>query len=186
MKPELRPISYNGLIIKPSRGAYSCPYKCGAGSKYPAPKWKTEKGLMKHLSQCCMRPEAVRQRDDQQKRDGIIAAQKAELFQRKQSEMLEICNYSLGQKVCYIATTIVKPRYEQRGGRMVKVRYEDVLRFDGAVAVIKRIGWTGQTYIFNGEMYESDLFKTIEEADKEAKRRTEGDAMRRTIAEECR
>jgi len=48
-------VEFEGLKIKPSRGAYRCPWGCG-NPGFPPPKWKTAGGFLKHLSACKNKP----------------------------------------------------------------------------------------------------------------------------------
>lgn len=56
-------IIFENVTIKPSKlGYYKYPFKCH-DSRYPQPKWKTEKGFMKHLEKCNMKPSTVLKHD---------------------------------------------------------------------------------------------------------------------------
>lgn len=136
------PIDFEGHLVKPDkRGFYRCPYACG-DARFPARKWKTEAGFRKHMGECGYRPSAVKARltaDEARKAADEI----------RKAEALATCPYKIGQRIHYVREVILKPTHEPRFGRMARVRYEAVKRFDACEAVIESIGWNGQWVFIN-------------------------------------
>lgn len=124
-------IEFEGKIVKPKSGHYKCPYKCGRPD-YPQPKWKTESGFRQHMEKCTGKPsykKAQAERNDERKKQ----------FEAIQAEVLSNFEYKIGDVVCYVKELILKDTHEQRGTRMVRVRYEAVKKFEARQEEIKSI-----------------------------------------------
>lgn len=51
-------VEFEGLVIKPNRGVYRCPWGCG-NPGFPPPKWKTPGGILGHLKKCPNKPDKI-------------------------------------------------------------------------------------------------------------------------------
>lgn len=138
------------------------PYKCEHCRKAPKVgvwarnwKWKTERGFKNHR---CYKDELKLQEKRQKENE-------AELVKR-----IEEAGHVVGERVIYCSFFVTKPSHEWRGTRKVKVRYEEERTYyarEGTIDKITRYG-----YLINGtEIRDSDIFDTLEAADKEAEKR---------------
>jgi hypothetical protein len=140
---------------------FKCPFgKCGQ-SGYPQPTWKTEAGLERHKLKCRLNPDVQRQDDEKitfAKKQADIAVS---FFLEENTPDLAV-----GQQVWYIEGHDVKPTHVNRGGRMVRVRYEAERRFSVREMIIEKItaliGWDKKPYFSFQNSYvakcRSDLF----------------------------
>jgi len=132
MEDKVAVIEFEGVKIKPSKsGVYKCPFNCHTGN-YPAPKWKTEQGIMKHLKSCRSRPSNVKRLAENKEIED-------EIFEGLKKKALAMVTQKVGDKIYWVRKIIVKDTHEQRGNRLVKVRYEPVLRFEACETEIKTI-----------------------------------------------
>jgi hypothetical protein len=97
---------------------------------------------MKHLNEC-PRSAAGRKRTEEKDRLARIAA---EAYKAK---ALAAIGHKIGDTIHFVHEIIVKPEYEQRGSRQVRMRYEPVKRFVGKTDRIERIDWLGQAVFLN-------------------------------------
>ncbi len=135
-------IYFEDRKIPPGKdGQYRCPFRCGS-SGYPARKWKTMAGFMKHLNEC---PKSAAGRKRTEEKDKL-AREAAEAYKAK---ALAAIGHKIGDTIHFIHEIIVKPEYEQRGSRQVRMRYEPVKRFVGKTDRIERIDWLGQSVFLN-------------------------------------
>lgn len=121
------------MEIKPNKqGFYKCPYCPPSTNGYPARKWKTEKGILKHLSECNYTPEKMLLKKEKEESDKI----KFDILVR---EALQLLNIGNGDRIYYVKSIVVKPEYEWRGNRRVRVRYEEVLKFEACSVMVHSI-----------------------------------------------
>lgn len=167
-----------------------CPFNCHR-SDYPKPTWKTEKGFRKHMAECPKRPSLLK-----------IKEENSELEQGHylylQKEVLKSIPYDIGDKIAYISRIVVKPEYEQRGNRQVRIRYEPVLRFEAFETKIYSISFRDSKYFpsaeyvkqnllfFNNGISIGDICLNIEVAKLLAQKKTLEDLEYRNHASMCR
>lgn len=178
-------IEFEGAKIKPSKtGVYRCPFKCHR-SDYPAPKWKTEQGIMKHLQTCSKRPSNIKRLAENKEVEDMI-------FEGFKKKALEMVTHKIGETIYWVRKIIVKDTHERRGNRMVKMRYEPILRFEAKESVINSFGIISQNnyapsaeYLldnclyFNGSIHVQNLRASFDEAQREAAERTKRDEEHR-------
>jgi len=114
-------------------GYYLCPFNCHRAD-YPRPKWKSEKGFRTHMASCPKRPSLLKLKEENNELEQGH-------YLHLQKEVLNAIPYDIGQKIAYVVRIVVKPEYEQRGNRQVRVRYEPVLRFEAFEAEIRSISF---------------------------------------------
>lgn len=135
-------IYFEDKKIPPGKdGQYKCPFKCGRAG-YPSRRWKTMAGFMKHLNEC-PRSAAGRKRQEEIDKAQRIAAEEYK------AKALAAIGHRIGDTIHFVHEIIVKPEYEQRGSRQVRMRYEPVKRFVGKTDKIERIDWLGQAVFLN-------------------------------------
>jgi len=142
---------------------YYCPFDC-SDKRFPKKKWKTEKAAIRHVHACYLQPEAIKEREEnaaikkeQQEKEASINNKKAQ----------EIAKYKVGEMVYYVDYYVTKPTHEQRGSRMVKVRYEEERRYIAKSAVIETITGSDKAVWYNGCIPQSGVM-TWKEAEKQA------------------
>uniref|UniRef100_A0A6M3LDM6 Uncharacterized protein n=1 Tax=viral metagenome TaxID=1070528 RepID=A0A6M3LDM6_9ZZZZ len=150
-------IEFEGKTVIPKNGIYRCPFHCGANG-YPQPIWKTETGFRRHMPKCPKRPsllEAMR-RDENAK----IKADEC----RRDNDLSKVTQ-NIGDTIHFVRTITVKPTHEQRGNRMVRVRYEPQLRYESGTTRIESINWLSSRGVyFNHGIFLSDLYTSADEA----------------------
>jgi hypothetical protein len=172
-------IDFEGELVKPSKlGVYRCPYACHT-SGYPAPKWKTEKGFRQHMTKCSSRPSRIRENE------AYEVKRRAEQEQQL-AEAIDGFKYKIGDKINYVEQDLIKPRYEQRGHRMVKVRYEDVYKFSAANTIIRSFSWYSGSLMINGSIYAFYVTDTYEEAQEKAAKKQKAHDEANAFASFCR
>lgn len=149
-------IDFEGKLVTPKRGVYSCPYRCHSGS-YAPPKWKTEKGFRKHMGECRCSPSAWQRQQAEQE---ALAAERA----AKIEEALATTGLRIGDKVFVSSYTVTKPTHAQKFGRMVRVRYEEGRHYYGAAITIESFGFHGGLTINSRGIPLSALKPTLAEA----------------------
>ena len=171
---ELKDIIFEGITIKPKNGVYKCPFKCG-NPGYPTPKWKTEKGFLKHLNSCYKRPSLItKQENDKQ--------ELLDELEKVKQEYLPTIKYKIGDKIWFVRKIVEKDTHEWRFTRLVKVRYEPILRFDAEETTIRSINFDepyfhvtleniGRLLYFNNGIRSSDIMNK-EDAFRIAKEKT--------------
>lgn len=178
-------IEFEGKIVSPRAGIYRCPYCKGNNDpRYPAKTWKTEKGFRSHMESCHKKPSAVAKRDAAAEQKRIADEEKAEAQAIMDANAKETSPVKIGETVHVCDYYVSKPCYEQRGSRMVKVRYEEERVYYGRsfqVQDIKASERGGILLLFNNKWYSIALLKeSLEAAKKEASERQSGyDAGRR-------
>ena len=158
--------------------AYRCPNKCG-DSRYPQPKWTTQAGYDAHMAKCPKSPEAVARK----LAESQAAAAKAEA---DQLAAIARAKYAIGDTIHFVSYRVVKPTHELRGGRMVKMRYEEVRAYYAATHEVIAIGLRHGALAYNYIVSPSDIHPTLEEAQKAAADRQRGHDEALKFARECR
>lgn len=155
------------------RGFYRCPYRCG-DPRFPRRKWRTEKGILKHLGECPLRPEAVAARKVEEERQEVERKARA-------AEKIAACTRKVGDIIFFVKKIVVEPTHVRRGNRMVRVRYEEKCRFEADKGTIQQIlhdgrhdGWPAWYAIGFGIVTEDQVKPTWEEAVEAAKARQKG------------
>lgn len=169
---------FEGVQVKVATGGvWKCPFRCG-DSRFPARKWKTEAGIRRHLSECPQSPSKIAERHAQREVDQQINEQ-------KKQDALSGCQVRVGDTIFYVHEITVRPTHEERFGRMVRVRYEPVMRFEAREATIKTIDFNG-SLIFNGHIRMSAVCATREEAKERATAMQKADDDHREFAASVR
>ncbi len=119
-------------------GYYLCPFSCHR-SDYPRPNCKSENGFRTHMASCPKRPSLLKLKEENNELEQGH-------YLHLQKEVLKSIPYDIGQKIAYVTKIVVKPEYEQRGSRQVRVRYEPVLRFEAFETEIRSISFREATY----------------------------------------
>jgi len=128
---------------------YYCPYDCG-DKRFPKPKWKTEKGAIKHVNNCAMQPEKV------EEREAIEEKRLSDQAEKDRITLLE-AKHKIGETISFIHERVIKPTHEQRFNRMVKVRYEAECTYTARTATIKSISIVQGAVCYNGYIYNRDI-----------------------------
>lgn len=162
-KKVLPEIEFEGKIVRPNRnGVYYCPFNChnnGDGG-FGAPKWKTEKGFRQHMEKCKGKP-SFKNRIDERTAANIAASQAViDKF---------IIDHPIGSELIISTYDVTKPKYEQRGSRMVKVRYEEVRRYYAARITINSLipnSGHNPSFLINNTYWRGDvtIFDNFDEA----------------------
>jgi hypothetical protein len=163
--------------MKPKPTIYRCPNKCG-DSRHPQPKWTTQAGYDAHAAKCPKSPEAVAKKLAELK---AIAA-KAEA---DQLAAIARAKHKVGDTIHFVGYRVVKPTHEERRGRLVRVRYEELRAYYAATDKITSIGFNGATF-YNGGVYQCDIHPTPEKAQKAAADKQAGHDEALKFARECR
>ena len=100
-------------------------------------KWKTEKGLLNHL---CWKDIKIAQ-DKQRKHS-------EEIQKERLSRRVATAEHKINEFVYFASYSVTKPTHKQRGGRSVKVRYEEERSYRNSSGGIDEIAIGG--YIING------------------------------------
>jgi hypothetical protein len=149
---------FEGKIVKPNKnGLWKCPFNCG-DPRYPQKKWKTKKGFIKHSEKCPKRPSLLKKIEEEQNI-------KKTLFEKERKEILEKYHLKIGDEIIYIKEHIIKPTHVKRGNRMVKVRYEAVVKYIVQKGIIKKIDINSyKKIIINDHISQFDVYPTMEDA----------------------
>lgn len=153
---NLPDVEYRGKNLSAKSGFYKCPNKCG-DSRYPQPKYKTEKGFIKHLANCYLDPDKIKERNDKLEFD--INERKL-----KAKNIIDSCARKIGDRIFHVREIITKPTHEQRYGRMVKVRYEEEKFFRAEESIINSIESNGFHLFYNGYIHEVNITETMKQA----------------------
>lgn len=175
----LEPIIFEWITVKPTKQGYYCPFNCG-DPRFRKPTWKTEKWFRWHMAKCSKRPSIIKSENE-----AIIEAQK--LYEIKLKEIQEQYKHYLWKEVHYVEKIIVKDTHKWNWRRMVKVRYEPILRYEWRSVIIKTI-WISQwgSVIFNWEIFLNSLVATLEEAKIIAENKTKWDEEYREMSSQFR
>lgn len=155
-------IDVDGRTIKPFKGKYFCPHKCGH-ELYGLRSWKTEKGIRKHMAEC---PKG----DAGQK----LAAEKAAELKDRFDKFIAgyAYKYAQGDVIHFVHRRVVKPMFDSRGR---KIRYEEVCRFSAVSTSIIEPSAYDVGYEFRpgyttngGFVSESDVILDLKEAEAKA------------------
>jgi hypothetical protein len=146
---------------------FRCPHKCG-DPRFPRPKWKTEKGLLKHLEKCPMRPDILAKTIADKEAVALAWKQKWDNANARALEMF-FEEYKIGQRVIIVSYVVTKPTHEQRFNRMVKVRYEEGRRYYAEEITIETVVAENGGIIINQIYHKCDIYNgTLEAAQREA------------------
>ena len=157
---------------------YRCPNKCG-DPRYPQPKWTTQAGYDTHMAKCPKSPEAAARK--------LAESQAAEAkAEADQLAAIARAKYAIGDTIHFVGYRVVKPTHELRGGRMVRVRYEEVRAYYAATDKVSAIGLIGGALAYNHSVFPSDIHPTLEDAQKAAADRQRGHDEAMKFARECR
>lgn len=183
---EPKAINFEGKLVTPTAtGIYRCPYNCGQKG-YPAKKWKTEKGFIKHTTECHKRPSAVNKKQEAElQRIDLVNDWKNTLEYLKE-ELLYSLNIKVGQEVYWVRRIVVQDTHEWRGNRSVKVRYEPVLSFVPEITTISTftfseptkepdLDYAKQLLLINNVVHYTALVDSFEEAKVMAFEKTKND-----------
>lgn len=176
-------IIFEGVKINPSKtGIWKCPFGCHTDIRFVAPKWKTEKGFIRHLENCYMRPSAVEKRNNEKQQKNNEQIERNNILETLKDSFIATLEYKIGDEISFVQKVVVKDTHEWRGNRRIKVRYEPVLRFDAIKTTISSINFKEPDIIptienmdrfiyFNGGIKLSEIMK-YEDAVKYAKEKT--------------
>lgn len=165
-------------MTKETPTTYRCPNKCG-DSRYPQPKWTTQAGYDAHMAKCPKSPEAVARK----LAESQAAAAKAEA---DSLAAIARAKYAIGDTIHFVGYRVVKPIHELRGGRMVKMRYEEVRAYYASTDKVSAIGLSQGALAYNHSVFPSDVHPTLEDAQKAAADRQRGHDEALKFARECR
>lgn len=171
-------IDFEGKTVVPKNGVYRCPFRCGS-SAYGPRTWKTERGFRKHMTECPKSPSAIKARQETEQR------QIAEFEARKAAALAQVTQ-KVGDEICYVREIIVKPEYEKRFNRMVRVRYEPVKRFEARRETIRIISYERGEVCFNYDIPLHTLCGSMEEAKARATERQRAWDEHCALAASCR
>jgi len=164
------------MTTKPT--TYRCPNKCG-DSRYPQPKWTTQAGYDAHMLKCPKSTEAVARK----LAESSAAAARSEA---DKAVAISWAKHKIGDTIHFVGFRVVKPTHEKRGGRMVKVRYEEVRAYYAATDKVSAIGLSEGALAYNHSVFPSDIHPTLEDAQKAAADRQHGHDEALKFARECR
>lgn len=157
---------------------YRCPNKCG-DPRYPQPKWTTQAGYDAHMAKCPKSPEAVARKLAEFEVDD--AKKKAD-----QLEIIARAKYAIGDTINFVGYRVVKPTHEEKFGRMARVRYEEVRAYYAATYTVRTIRVSWGSAVYNNDIMPSNIYPTLEDAQKAAEDRQRGHDEALKFARECR
>lgn len=188
---------FEGVIIKPSKnGIYRCPFGCGR-KDYPAPKWKTKNGIIKHLNNCSMKPSIVKAKNDKIIELELLDKQYSEIINSIKEEVISNLPYKIGDEIFYVKKIVVKDTHEWRGNRSVKVRYEQELKYVSIKDTIREINFYKPLFkptienakdliYFNNGIGINSLYNNYQEAIDASNKKTKANEDARNFASLCR
>ena len=140
-------ITVGGIKKKRSKNGYfcGCPYKCDIGTGYPLRKWKTEKGIRKHASECSHSPSKVAERK---------AEEEARNLKREKEAVAKIAAlpFSVGDTIYYWYYNVTKPTHKiDYRGRLKRVRYEEEREYRSATAKVESLTATLYGVLINND-----------------------------------
>lgn len=183
-------VQFNNITIKPdSLGYYKCPYNCNKNTGYPSPKWKTEKGILNHLSKCVKNPDNILKQAEI--KNNIITT-----LEKLKEIYIPTLPYKIGDEISYIKKIIVEDTHKWNGFRYVKVRYEPIIQYRANTETINTINFYIPDHIptieelprllyFNNDISLCDI-KPYDVAITKAQELTELDQKNRDFASFCR
>lgn len=180
LENDMSEIIFDGVKITQTKaGFWKCPFGCHVDKRYPTPKWKTEKGFIKHLEKCSKTPSAIeKQKNEKQK--------KLETLDSLKEEFIKTLDFKIGDEVSFVKKIVVEDTHEWRWNRQVRVRYEPVLKFEAVKTTITSINFYEPLSIpafkdmknlvyFNNGISLDSIMKNYNEAVKIAKEKTIAD-----------
>lgn len=164
------------LVPQDKKGAYSCPF-CNGDPRFPPPKWKTERGILNHISKCTSSPSAMAAKkkqvdiNDQRKKDSEIE------YNKCRDQAIASCPVKIGDEVFFVDCEVKKPTHDSLGRRL---RYEEHRHYFARRITVDRIGFTGfekwnanqsgADVVINGIVKVGSIKPTMKEAETEANR----------------
>jgi|GEM_PF-1747582 Zn-dependent M32 family carboxypeptidase len=169
-------IYFEDKKIKPGKdGKYKCPFRCGRPD-YPAPRWKTMAGFLKHLNECPKSGAGLKKQAEAYKALMVIE-------DKRKQEALASCPQKIGDTIYFVHEVITKPEYVRRGDRMVRMRYEAEKAFHAERIVIDAIDWDGSHgVIFNRSYHPRIMCSSWEDAQVKAR---EAEKAYKQYLEDC-
>jgi len=119
------------------------------------------------MTKCPKSPEAVARK----LAESQAAAAKAEA---DQLAAIATAKHKIGDTIHFVGYQVVKPTHELMGGRMVRVRYEEVRTYYAATDKVSAVGLAGGALTYNYSIFPSDIHPTLEDAQKAAADRHRG------------
>ena len=140
-------ITIGGIKKKRSKNGYfnGCPYKCDIGTGYPLRKWKTEKGIRKHASECSQSPSNIAKRE---------VEEEARNSKREKEAIDKIVTlpFSVGDTIHYWYYNVTKPTHKiDYRGRRKRVRYEEEREYKSATAKVESLTATPHGVLINND-----------------------------------
>lgn len=136
-------IHENIKIVK--KGNYwRCPNDCH-DKRYPKPKWKTEKAFKRHLSNCQLMPSKIKEAEQLKSEKTDLLNYRLKEIERLKQTFLQKFGLKIGKEITYIREIVIKPTHVNRNGRMVKVRYEPVKKYEATTEIINTISFKNPT-----------------------------------------
>lgn len=143
-KFKIMEIIHENIKIVKKGNYWKCPNNCH-DERYPKPKWKTEKAFRRHLDNCQLMPSKIKKAEKKEAEKLQILDYRLKEIERLKQDFLLNISIEIGKEITYIRETIVKPTHVNRNGRMVKVRYEPVLKHEAITEVVNTISFKKPT-----------------------------------------
>jgi hypothetical protein len=137
-------ITHENIKIFKKGNYWRCPNDCH-DKRYPKPKWKTEKAFKRHLDNCHLMPSKIKDAKKKESEKSQLLDYRLKEIERLKQDFLLNVGIKIGKEVTYIREIIVKPTHVNRNGRMVKVRYEPVLKHEAITEVVNTISFNKPT-----------------------------------------
>ena len=137
-------ITHENIKIFKKGNYWICPNDCH-DKRYPKPKWKTEKAFKRHLDNCHLMPSKIKDAKKKESEKSQLLDYRLKEIERLKQDFLLNVGIKIGKEVTYIREIIVKPTHVNRNGRMVKVRYEPVLKHEAITEVVNTISFNKPT-----------------------------------------
>ncbi len=118
-------------------------------------------------------------------REALAAVWAKQDREQREADALAAVTQKIGDTIYYVREIVVKDTHERRGRRLVRVRYEQVKRFEAREAVISSIDFDG-AICFNHFIRQRDLCDSLEEAKAKAAERQRSWDEHCAKAAECR
>lgn len=130
-------VTFNNVVYKKNKAGYfKCPYNC-SNAGYPAKKWKTTKGFLKHMEDHVLW-EAKAVAKLQYEKEYLIQKNKnIEAYIEAMSKLTPM--YNIGDVIYVVHDCISKPEYVWKFNRNVRVRYFDYYTYECRKIVISKI-----------------------------------------------
>ena len=131
------------------------------------------------MAKCPKSPEAVARK---------LAEFEADDARKKADELAIIARakYAIGDTIHFVGYRVVKGTHEEQFGRMARVRYEEVRAYYAATYTVRTIRVSWGSAVYNNDIMPSDIYPTLEDAQKAAADRQRGHDEALKFARECR